>query len=791
MSNQSNTPKRGARTARSFGTSAAGLGLLLGAAGCASVPQTTPDSFREDVLASGGGRPDARRAASTQPGGPQSEGGSRRRGGSNGSLPVPTIGTSAEGEGVFVDGACTPAPRTREVEAVVPPLALPAFIDFVFGEMLDVPYVTGSGVAARDDLVQLRSSGRIDSENFLELISDALGEYGVVVTAEDCVYQIIEDSVLKSRIPRFIRARATPNTPSELRPLVLFVELSAISANEMQSILTQAFPGNDTLKVEANQRINVVTLTGLQEDVDAALTIIEEMDELTYAGTNVEHYEPTYWVAGDLAEELNKLLGAEGWQSSNNPSVPRTVLILPIEFSNDLFIFAKDPAALARARFWLSQLDRPAEVGDVPQLFVYEVKNVDAELLATTLNAVLVGSTGAAPPPPGAAGPADPFAAPGTDVNFNPAGQSAPPGNVGGGVVVDIISNRIIYSGTASDYNRLLPLLEQLDQPPGEVLIQVSILEVTLTDETQYGIEFLINNFGGQEVAATLSNQGLGLGAGGLDVGILSSDFDVALNAFATNSQVNVLSRPRLVARSGSSAQIQVGTDVPVITSQRADGTQSGGGAIDILQSVEYRSTGVLLSIEPIIYSKDRVDLNISQEVSTTLPNTTSSISSPVISSRNINTQLSLEDGQTVVLGGLIADNFSIGETGIPLLKDIPLAGELFKNNSISQTRTELLVLISAYILRGREDKAHFTDVLVEQLNATFNAPDNLETLTPPRRNVSTINTAPIAEAARPAPPPPPPPVPQAPERIAPPPSQPDESPSEEGAPFSESFPSS
>ena len=153
----------------------------------------------------------------------------------------------------------------------------------------------------------------------------------------------------------------------------------------------------------------------------------------------------------------------------------------------------------------------------------------------------------------------------------------------------------------------------------------------------------------------------------------------------------------------------------------------------DVLQQVEYRKTGVLLSIEPIIFSDNRVDLTISQEVSTALPNNASAIASPTISNRTLDTQLSIQDGETVVLGGLIQTTTTDGETGIPILKDVPIAGNLFRNNSISQSRTELLILITSYIMHDTDEKAGFTKQLVNQLERSTMATDNMQTLLRPR----------------------------------------------------------
>jgi general secretion pathway protein D len=620
-----------------------------------------------------------------------------------------------------------PVPETQVVDAVVPALPIPQFVDVVFGNMLGVPYVTGPGVADRNELVQLRSSGRMDSDDFIELVGLALESYGLRVYPEDGAYQIVTDASLQQKMPRFIKSRSRSDIPEELRPVVQFVELDAVSANEMESILRQAFPDKQALKIETNPRLNVLTLTGLPQDLDAAIAIINQLDELAYAGSKAERYSPVFWSADQLAREVTSLLIAEGWQASTDKAVQKPILIMPVEYSNDLFIFSRSPAGLARARFWLSELDRPTRRGNEPQVYVYDVKNVDATLLAETVGQVISrqasaggypsqGATASASGPATSAG--GPQNQPGRDSGLSQVGN----------IVVNRLSNQVVFTGTPSQYDIVHPLLTRLDMPPAEVMIEVTIAEITLTEDTRYGVEFFVDSLGGQDLSATVGNEGLGLGGVGTSIGVVTGNIDAALNFFAKNNLLNVLSTPRLTARSGGAAQIQVGSDVPIITSQRAASTQDGIGNTDILQSVDYRSTGVLLSIEPIVFGDNRVDLSITQEVSTAIPTSTSDIASPTISNRSITTQLSLEDGATAILGGLIQENTTRDETGTPLLKDIPFVGNLFRNTTLSNTRTELVVLITAYVVRDGEEKQAFTDELVNRFNLSISDPDQMNT---------------------------------------------------------------
>lgn len=623
-----------------------------------------------------------------------------------------------------------PKPKVDVVNVNMETLSTERFIQVVFGEMLGVPYTIGEGVSEKTGTLRLGSPVSTDSSVFLEWVIGYLKSHQIRVIPSETGYEIVTDEALMSQIPVLLRNRMRSSVDVELRPVVQFVELKAISANEMAEMLDKMLPDSATLLVEPNPRLNLITLTGLIDDVDAALRIIDQLDELPYAGTQAERYSPAFWSASELADEVLKLLEAEGWQASNREGFQKQILILPIDYSNDLFVFARSPEALARTRFWLAELDRATRKGDEAQTFVYTVLNVDAEILAQTVNAVLERRTGFSGSAVGGAGGG--VAQVGASPQGNQRGSgraSAGVSNFGANIVVNRQSNQLIFSGTASQYGEIRPLLIQLDQPPAEVLIEVTVAEVTLDDSNQYGMQFFLDSLGDETVSGDFNNTGLGLGGAGSNLTLTSGNVNAALNFFAQNNKVNILSTPRLTARSGGAAQIQVGQDVPIVTSQRAASQQDGVGGTDVLQSVAYRSTGVLLSIEPIVFGDNRVDLTVVQEVSSAIATDTSSISSPTISNRNVTTQLSLEDGQTAVLAGLMSSNITVDEDGAPILKDLPLVGAAFRNTTLTEIRTELLVLITAYVLRGTEDKRRFTDALVDQFNTFDNTSGDLTTL--------------------------------------------------------------
>ena len=426
--------------------------------------------------------------------------------------------------------------------------------------------------------------------------------------------------------------------------------------------------------------------------MNEANSIIKQFDQPHFSGGQIVRYNPKHWNAGEFATVLSQSLTIEGWQATTQPTLKRPIVIYSLETSNSVFIFVKtdrQDAAQSRIQYWISEIDQPLKGGDSKTFNVYQVKHTNAELLASTVNSVLSGGASSLV----------------SSQTTSPQVSGANQRNIQNSLTVDPAGNRIIFVGTQSEFADLEGILTQLDTPAPEVLIEVLIAEVSLTDERSTGVEFFVDDIGDDNFTAVAGTGGLGLGSSGLNIGFLSGNVEADINAFASNRDVKLLSKPSLVARSGGIAEIQVGQDIPVISSQRASNNQDGIGALDILQSIEYRSIGNLLAIEPIVFSDNRIDLTITQEVSSEISVANQSIPSPTISNRSISTQLSLEDGQTAVLGGLIQEDYVGDNTGVPVLKDIPLLGQLFSTNGKSVIQTDLVVLITAYVLRGQSDK--------------------------------------------------------------------------------------
>lgn len=621
----------------------------------------------------------------------------------------------ASGTGPLVQDTPKPPPATRlktgKEAPPVPPqgaaeeasinlmfdqLPLPTFIQVVYGSILKKNFNLDPQVASRSDMVTLRTGQAQTPTQVAETAKMLLKSYGIAVTDLGGFYRIVPDNNMQGYTPEIRRGRALPEVPLPLRPIFQLVELQAVRNNDVAGWIKNMFGQRVNLQEDPNR--NAVLLNGQSDDVMAALEVIHVLDQPLMKGRQSTRINPTYWSADELAKKLTEILQSEGYGANNTPSSNYPLTLLPIQAINAIIVFSADAATLNHVVEWSRTLDKPStNRGAGSSYFTYQARHTDAKELATTLQDLISGAAATV------AAPA--------------AGQTAVAAKRPARVVVNKATNTLIFQGNTEDYTQWLNLLQELDKPAKSALIEVTVAEVKLSDTTQLGVEWAFTASGAKGTTikgGTLG--GLGVGSGGFTVKRLDSmlDTQLILNAMASNNKVNILSSPRIIARNGEAATIQVGSEVPVITSQQTTPTTGGTGGV--LQSIQYRSTGVILKVTPIIHAGERIDLDISQEVSSAESTTTGVSTSPTISTRKVDTKLSLRDGATVLLGGLISSSKTQGESGIPLLKDIPVMGQIFRTNNDTDAKTELLILITPYIVADDHDATAVTEAFRKQL---------------------------------------------------------------------------
>jgi general secretion pathway protein D len=606
----------------------------------------------------------------------------------------------------------------RRVQVSLPPQPLPQFIDTVFGEVLRVPYSTGPGVAERRDIIALRGPDEMDNTRLFTMTQMALAQYGLGVVIDEGGVRIVQDTVLSGRAPTFIMARSSPDTPQSSRPVMQFFSVASVDVEALLPLLEQSYPNRGSVRFTAQPETNTLLISGSARDVGAAAAIVRQLDQPHFANGRIARIEPVFMSTEQLADTIVRALSGEGYRVNAHTENVRggVINVVPLEHANLVLVFANDERAFDRALFWARRADRAEAMGDVSGLYVYTAIHMSAEELGALISQSSSGDGGAPTLNP-------PEVAVRRNNGVRAGAEVEGAGAVNfGSVTIDTAGNRILFRGTAAEFARLRSVLVQLDAPQPQVLIELTIAEVTLTDETRFGVEwFLEQTVGGDLIASTLG--GSVRQPGGLGVtathAFSRGTVEAALNAFASNRNLNILSTPRVFTRSGRTAEILIGTDVPIITSQRAADNQTGGDT-DVLQTVQYRQTGIILNVRPIVLGEDRIDITLYQEVSTQQPNTSAAIASPLILNRSVATQISLQEGMTAVIGGLIQDNYSREQRGVPGLKDIPLLGAVFRSEEVTGDKVELVILVTPYIVRSDEDIANLTDVMTGEVNRTL-----------------------------------------------------------------------
>ena len=568
-----------------------------------------------------------------------------------------------------------PKSETADITLAFDQIPLPTFIQVVYGSILKKNFSIDPQISQRQDMVTLRTGTPQTASQVAATSKMLLKSYGIAVTDVGGFVRVVPDNNFGGYAPEIRRGRALPDVPLPLRPVFQLVELNAVRTNEVSGWIRQMFGNRVQLQEDASR--NAVMLSGQSDDVIAALEAIHVLDQPLMRGRNSLRINPVFWSSEELKTRLTDVMVAEGY------AVGAVVNFIALPNINALLVFANDSTLLKHIEQWTRELDKPLQSAGISGgYFSYPVKYADAADLAKTLQEVLNG----------------PNAKKQTRIVVNPG------------------TNALIIQGGQDEYSQIMNLLKEIDKPTKAALIEATVAEVSLDDLTQLGVEWQMADAvvnGATITAATLG--GLGIGSGGLTVKRLANNGDVraVLNALATNNKARILSTPRVVARNGDGATIQVGEEVPIITSQQTTPTTGNTG---VLQTVQYRSTGVILKVKPVIHAGDRVELDIQQEVSSAKSTTTGVTVSPTISSRRVETKLSVRDGATVMLAGLISSQSTDNESGVPLLKDIPILGQAFRVNSKTEKRTELIVLITPYVLNDDQDAQSITDSFRGQL---------------------------------------------------------------------------
>jgi len=531
--------------------------------------------------------------------------------------------------------------------------------------------------------------------------------------------------------------------------------LSYLAPSEAQRLLDPMLGAGKVLLADDGR--GIVVLQGAAADLSLARDALRLFDTDALAGTSVAMVLLQNAEAGALIPELDNLFGAV------RRSAPANVIrFIPVERLNAVIVLSKVPRYVEDAQTWIARLDKVRRAND-PQLHVYFVQHGKAAEVARTLQSAFSksgGTEGIGPPPvvspdlapaplPGLAGIGGPVASaagapaaaggaalPPMPTDIAPAEGAlrtaapravpaeAPPADAGDiRIRPDEANNSLLILATTREYRQILQVLEQIDIPPLQVLIEATVAEVTLSNELRYGVQYFLNS---GNFAAILSRGTSPTGITPTLPGFAATFAPSAtpraiIEALSSLTQTNVISTPRLLVLDNQSARLQVGDVVPIVT-QTATSTLTAQPLT--VNAVQYRDTGVVIEVSPRVNASGFITLDISQSVSDVVRTTTSNIDSPTIRQRRIRSAIGVQDGNTILLGGLIRENSGKDASGIPVLHEIPVLGALFGNRDDTVSRTELIVLLTPRVVRNPEEARDMTQELARKFAVVLTMQD-------------------------------------------------------------------
>ncbi|WP_334021617.1 hypothetical protein [Alteromonas sp. S015] len=573
-------------------------------------------------------------------------------------------------------------------------LPLPEFVNEVLGNQLGLSYYLDPKLKDKTDLVTLNVEEPLPPKELFNTVHTVLKAYGVALKTEGDIIKVeYSPSGASTETPLLVSGDSLPSVPATHRPVFYLMDLNVVQAQRAVGWLAQAFEGQNA-KFSSDPERNAVWLRGSLDVVKQAAEVVKLVDQPLMRGRHSMRIEPKFIGAKALSKSLTELLRAQGYYAAEGRA--GAVSLFTIDATDSIIVFATDEATLSFVEEWVENLDQPLKQAEGDNVFYYQVKNTSAEEVADSINDLLSGGLSRNK----------------KDSDAEDSAQSSKgTKSTSKKLVVDLNRNALLFYGSNSEWLTMLPTIEKLDQAPLQVLIEVVIAEVKLTDKFEMGVDWAINNPNSTLTGNNPSNS-VSISDGTLNFfPITSSGYTRAvLNMLASDSRANILQTPRILVRSGQEAAINIGDEIPVVTSTQSS---TEGGAIT--QDVTYRKTGNNLSVKPIVYGGGQVDITLSQEVSGQGEGTGGG-GNPTIFSRTLSTTLSIRDGGSVLVGGLISSNSSSGNNKVPFFGDLPLIGNLFQSQSNSSDRTELMVLIAPYVVKGEEDSAAITEAFKQQL---------------------------------------------------------------------------
>ena len=615
----------------------------------------------------------------------------------------------------------------------------------ILGDILNVDYVVDMPVKGE---VTVRTRTPIPRDELFAVLESLLQANGVIMIRGSDGRYLITSSVQGMKMSPGV------SNPHSLAVgfSTIIVPLQYISAANMAEILQPVASPEAFVRVD-NTR-NLLMLAGTRAQLEGWLQIIATFDVDMLAGMSVGIFPLENSSVEEVNTALSALLASGGGPDDQGGSWSQLLRVIPVARLNSILVVTPRAHYLDVVEKWIKRLDEAYYSEADMRLYIYPVQNTTAERLAKLLNSIYSGSmsqestssgnsgfsagagrgSGVAPgmsnetlgsTSSGSSMLSDTYQPSYDNSGDNRGGQisTVTMGTQGGNsllgnvrVVADEENNALMIYSTGMQYRIIKTALEQLDIEATQVVIEASILEVTLTDKLRYGLEWTFSNDVGNQRTGTGLLTGAASAIPGIQVPGFSyaitnniGDIKAVLNALSEDNLLNVISTPSITVLDNHDAYIHVGDQVPVVSGETIN---DGGFAT---QSVTYRDTGVQLNVRPSVNAGGLVTMQIEQSV-TDVSNSSTSTDNPTFLERSIMTRVAVHSHQSVVLGGLIRENASNAESGVPFLHKLPVIGPLFGSVEKESRRTELLVIITPRAIYSEQDLREVSEEMRSQI---------------------------------------------------------------------------
>lgn len=574
----------------------------------------------------------------------------------------------------------------------------------ILGDTLNLDYVIEHPIKGK---ITLRTRSPIPRDQLLEVLESLLHANGVLMVRDpNDRYFVSSSQALKTMVPQFESYNSTGAGFS-----TTVIPLQYIGASEMADILKPV--AGDKAFVRIDVARNLLIMAGTRVQMSGWLEIINSFDIDTLKGMSIGVFPIEYADPAEIEAALGQIIESTG-DTGKNPA--KLVKLIPLERLGSLLVITPRAALLDKVKTWIKRLDKLPDSGAEPQLYVYPIQNGTAshisELLGQLFGSGSSNSSSRSGVAPGLNRQSVTDSANKKSTtnnkqsgsnNKNRSGSSSV--SIAGDVkvVADENNNALLIYATSKEYRKIEQALKKLDVSPAQIMVEASIIEVTLNDSLEYGLEWSFKGGlgGGDTGTGSLANtkNAPGIQRPGFSYSLVNAtgDIQAVLNALSTDSLLNVISTPSIMVLDNDEASIKVGSQTPV---QTGSSTTSTG---IVTNNIEFKDTGVDLTVTPSVNAGGMVTMDVNQKV-TDVGAQDEVSGQRSFQTREFQTRIAIRSGESVVLGGLIRENKTNGSSGVPGLHNIPVIGALFGKKSTTSVKTELLVILTPRVLFNEQD---------------------------------------------------------------------------------------